>query len=226
MMDFLIKTQRLAASGVSVKELSGPAYPSWNIMLNPKTRHTPHLLSKVFTDILNTFPDLNKLPEQVAVVFIMFLVMRWQVEPTKENYDRIPEWVRPRPEQLFISHPHWLDYIPWYVCPFELSGRILTTLRPLLRVATIQKKPHVEFDNFFVPYTVSLSLNWPYSPETCLTPNPILASQRLEDQNNEPIYALSPTYETHLRELGNWSLGPEFRDTFPEWGNCVRIKEH
>lgn len=114
MMDFLAKTQRLAASGVPLKELAGPAYPNWNTMLNPDSRHSAHLLSKVFTDILHTFPDVDKLPEQIAVVFIMFLVMRWQVEPTKENYDRLPEWMRPRPEQLFISHPHWLDYIPWY----------------------------------------------------------------------------------------------------------------
>jgi Domain of unknown function (DUF3425) len=113
MLDFLIKTQRLAATGVSSKELAGPAFPSWNIMLNPNTSHQPHLLSKVFTDILHTFPDLNKLPEQAAVVFIMFLVMRWQVNPTKENYERMPEWIRPRAEQLFVIHPHWLDYIPW-----------------------------------------------------------------------------------------------------------------
>lgn len=103
---------------------------------------------------------------------------------------------------------------------------ILTLPRPLLRSATIQKKPHVEFENFFVSYTISLSINWPYSNESCLIPNPLLSSQSLGGQGEEPIYSLSPVYEAHMRELGNWSLGPEFRDTFPEWGSCVRIKQH
>jgi hypothetical protein len=116
LLDFLLKTQRLAASGVSSKDLAGPAYPNWNVMVNPNTsRYSPHMLSKVFTDILLTFPDLSDPPVQVAIVFIMFLVMRWQIDPTRENYERIPEWIRPRPEQIFVYHPHWLDYLPWYV---------------------------------------------------------------------------------------------------------------
>jgi hypothetical protein len=36
---------------------------------------------------------------------------------------------------------------------------------------------------------------------------------------------MNPAFETHLRDLGNWSLGTEFRDTFPEWATTVRIKE-
>ena len=113
MLDFLAKTQRLAATGSPPSEISGPPYPNWNSLLNQNSRHPAHMLSKVFTDILHTFPDISTLPEQIAVVFIMFLVMRWQVEPTKDNFDRMPEWIRPRAEQIFISHPHWMDYIPW-----------------------------------------------------------------------------------------------------------------
>jgi hypothetical protein len=95
-------------------------YPNFNALLDRGTSHYSHPLSKVFTDILRTFPDLSNLPEQVAVVYIMFLVMRWCIEPTKANYDRLPEWVRPIPSQLFTEHPAWLDYLPWYV-PTPLS---------------------------------------------------------------------------------------------------------
>jgi hypothetical protein len=205
MLDYLIATQGIIASGSSSpKEQAGPPYPNFNVVLNPNTKHTPHLLSKVFTDILQTFPDLYQLPIQVAVVHMMFLLMRWQVDPTKENYERMPEWFRPRPEQLFCSHPHWMDYIPW----------------PLLRAACIQKKPFVEFDTFFVPFTMSLSLNWPYSPETVLTP----PATSTPAESEEPFYSINPAFEVHLLNLRNWSLGPEFRDTFPEWGNCVQIK--
>jgi hypothetical protein len=113
LLDFLAKNQRLAAEGVPGEELAGPAYPNFNVLLKPAAQHTAHPLSKFFMDIVHTFPDIVGLPEQVAVVYIMFLVMRWQVNPTKENYERLPEWVMPRPSQLFTPHPHWLDYLPW-----------------------------------------------------------------------------------------------------------------
>jgi hypothetical protein len=69
--------------------------------------------SKLFTDIIRTFPDICGLPEQVAVVFTMFLVMRWQIDPTQENYERLPDWMTPRPSQLFVPHPYWVNHLPW-----------------------------------------------------------------------------------------------------------------
>jgi len=82
-------------------------------MMNPGSAAHSHPLSKVFTDILATFPDISTLPEQVAVHYIMFLLMRWQVEPSRGNYERLPEWMTPRPSQLFTPHPAWMDYLPW-----------------------------------------------------------------------------------------------------------------
>jgi hypothetical protein len=46
-----------------------------------------HLLSKLFTNILHTFPDICSIPKQVAIVFIIFLVVRWQINLTPENYN-------------------------------------------------------------------------------------------------------------------------------------------
>ena len=36
---------------------------------------------------------------------------------------------------------------------------------------------------------------------------------------------MNPAFETHLRDLGNWSLGRTFGETFPDWAGTVRIKE-
>jgi hypothetical protein len=113
MLRFLADTQALHAKGQPLSELEGPPYPSYNVLLNPNTIHRPHELSKMLLGVLNTFPDLARLPEQIAVIQMLYLIMRWQIRPTKENYDRLPEWLHPRPAQLFITHPHWLDYIPW-----------------------------------------------------------------------------------------------------------------
>ncbi|KAL2056049.1 hypothetical protein ABVK25_003691 [Lepraria finkii] len=116
LLDFLAERRQQAEKGASTKELIGPAYPSVISLLQPKRSHLSHPLSKVFTDMLGTFPDLSTLPEQVAVLYIMFLIMRWQISPTQETYDRLPDWVTPRPSQIFTPHPAWIDHLPGPEC--------------------------------------------------------------------------------------------------------------
>lgn len=114
LLDFLQDRQHRAAEGVPTKTLVGPAYPNFTPFVYPdRSNIDAHPLSKLFTDVLKTFPDICGLPEQVAIVYLMFLIMRWQIEPTQENYDRLPHWFAPRPSQLFTSHPLWFDHIPW-----------------------------------------------------------------------------------------------------------------
>jgi hypothetical protein len=151
MLDFLRDSQRRLSRSVdisSVAEELGPQEPNYNVLMDPDTRFKPHQLSRLFTDIVRTFPDIQLIPEQVAVVYIMFIFMRWQLHPTKENYDRLPDWIRPVHVQILQPHPHWIDYIPW----------------PKIR--TLAAQDPVDINIFFVPYTTTLSLNWPYPPES------------------------------------------------------------
>ncbi|KAF2138669.1 uncharacterized protein K452DRAFT_276323 [Aplosporella prunicola CBS 121167] len=154
LIDFLGEQHARAAQGVPLKTLVGPAYPNFSYLLNPDREVQSHPLSKVFTDILRTFPDISGLAEKVAVLYIMFLFMRWQIEPTQENYERLPDWITPRPSQLFTPHPVWHDYLPW----------------PRLRDRIIALQPQQAFDNFFIPFTTSLCLNWPYEQRDVLLP--------------------------------------------------------
>jgi hypothetical protein len=113
LLDFLQDRQSRASEGVPMKTLVGPLYPNFTSLVYPERSVESHPLSQLFTDILRTFPDICGKPEQVAIVFIMFLVMRWQIDPTQENYDRLPHWITPRPSQLFVGHPCWFDHLPW-----------------------------------------------------------------------------------------------------------------
>jgi len=113
LLDFLADRQQRAAAGDPIKTLVGPLYPNFTPIKYPERNVVAHPLSKLFTDILRTFPDICGLPEQVAIVYIMFLIMRWQIEPSQENYDRLPDWVTPRASQLFVPHPAWHDHLPW-----------------------------------------------------------------------------------------------------------------
>lgn len=195
LLDFVQSRQREAADGVSRRELVGPAYPSVSSLLNPEK--TGHPLSQVIVDTLSNFPHISALPEQVAVLYMMFLVLRWQVQPTRDNYERMPEWMTPRPSQLFTPHPAWLDFLPW----------------PKMRDKLVSSYQDYPFENWFIPYTSTLSVNWPYEATDCL----LSASESDE-------LAINPVFERHVMRLENWSLGPAFARAYPAMATTVRIK--
>ncbi|PVH77815.1 hypothetical protein DL98DRAFT_261221 [Cadophora sp. DSE1049] len=199
LLDFLHERQQQAAEGVATPKLVGPAYPSVSSLLNPSKAATSHPLSKVFTDILATFPDLSTLPEKVATLYIMFLIMRWQISPTQENYDRLPDWVTPRPSQLFTPHPAWIDHLPFP----KMRDRLVRDYNP---------RDYL-FDNFFIPFTTTMSVNWPYEPTDTL----------LSGVDGEDL-VINPVFERHLRRLENWSLGPAFAKAFPGLQDTYRLK--
>ena len=68
LLDFLGERRQRAIEGMPNRELVGPAYPSVLSLLKPHRSLTSHPLSKMFTDMLSTFPDLATLPEQVGVL--------------------------------------------------------------------------------------------------------------------------------------------------------------
>ncbi|OIW27572.1 hypothetical protein CONLIGDRAFT_619148 [Coniochaeta ligniaria NRRL 30616] len=202
LLDFLQERHQRAAEGLSAQEIIGPRYPSVSSLLNPAVSRFSHPLSKVFTDILQTFPDISALPERVAVLYIMFLIMRWQISPTRENYDRLPEWATPRPSQLFTPHPAWMDHLPFPRMREKLDHR--------------QHNPagdNFPFENFFIPYTTTLCLNWPYEDIDVL----------LQSPDTEELM-VNPVFERHLRRLENWTLGDAFAKAFPGLADTFNLK--
>ncbi|KAK0732627.1 hypothetical protein B0T21DRAFT_452185 [Apiosordaria backusii] len=164
-------------------EVLGPPYPSISSLLNPSV--SSHPLSKVFTDILARFPGLSNLPERVAVLYLMFLLMRWQISPTKQNWDRIPVYFRPGRLQREKAHPAWVDHIPW---PGMREYIIQNYDFDDVMVATRngdddnddddkgngngnggrEKRNGFPFENFFIPFTSTLRVGWGYEDEDCL----------------------------------------------------------
>ncbi|KAJ5284287.1 hypothetical protein N7497_000431 [Penicillium chrysogenum] len=197
LLEFLYSRQREAAQGIPRQKLAGPPYPSVSSLLNPERSVYSHPVSKVFTDILRTFPGISSLPEQVAVLYVMFLLMRWQIYPTQENYQRLPEWLTPRPTQLLHPHPAWMDYAPW----------------PGMRDRIVTNYQDYPFENWFIPYTRDLSVNWPYEDTDCL----------LSASDSDEL-VINPVFERHMRNLSNWSLGPCFAECYPSLADTVRIK--
>ncbi|KAJ5793860.1 hypothetical protein N7457_000459 [Penicillium paradoxum] len=197
LLEFLQGRQRDAAQGIPRQKLAGPPYPSVSSLLNPERSIYSHPVSKVFTDILRKFPDVSTLPEQVGVLYLMFLLMRWQIYPTQENYERLPEWYTPRPTQIFHPHPAWMDYIPW----------------PAMRDRIITSYQNYPFDDWHKPFTNGLSVNWPYEDTDCL----------LSAGDSDEL-VINPVFERHMRNLSNWSLGPSFAEVYPALADTAQIK--
>ncbi|KAK4102598.1 hypothetical protein N658DRAFT_515259 [Parathielavia hyrcaniae] len=199
LLDFLAERRQRAAEGLSQSEIVGPRYPSVSSLLNPAVSAYSHPLSKVFTDILVRFPDLSTLPERVAVLYLMFLLMRWQVAPTEENFLRLPAWFRPVRYQTEREHPAWFDHIPFP----KMREKLVADYDP----------GKFLFDNFFIPFTTTLNLNWPYEDAYVLLASP---------SGDELM--INPVFEQHLAELKNWTLGPAFESAFPQLAGCYNLK--
>ncbi|KAI1799253.1 hypothetical protein F4811DRAFT_114955 [Daldinia bambusicola] len=199
LLEFLQERRQRAAEGVPTPDIVGPKYPSVSSLLNPANSVFSHPLSKVFTDILAAFPGISGLPERVAVLYYMFLVMRWQVSPTQENYDLLPHFALPTPAQLHITHPAWIDHLPFPHMREKLAKEYNPT--------------DFLFDNFFIPFTTTISLNWPYEPTDTLLQSP---------DGNELL--INPVFERHLRRFENWTLGEPFDTAFPLLRGTYNLK--
>ncbi|PHH89268.1 hypothetical protein CDD83_6366 [Cordyceps sp. RAO-2017] len=198
LLDFLAERRQRAAEGLPGHEVVGPPYPSVSSLLCPGNSAYSHPLSKVFTDILATFPDISALPERVAVLYVMFLFARWQVSPTRDSFDRLPAWMRPCAAQVELPHPAWIDHVPFP----RMRDRLVRDYDP----------GRYLFANFFVPFTTTLRLGWPYGGADTLL---------LVADSDELV--INPVFERHLRNLDNWSLGQPFVRAFPALADTCNV---
>ncbi|KAL9632325.1 MAG: hypothetical protein Q9164_005390 [Protoblastenia rupestris] len=68
LLDFLADRRQQALDGATSQTLVGPSYPSFLSLISPQRKQYSHPLSKIFTDMMGTFPDISTLPEQVAIL--------------------------------------------------------------------------------------------------------------------------------------------------------------
>ncbi len=191
LLAFLHERRQRAAAGEPMQIVLGPSYPSVSSLLNPATNAYVHPMTKVFTDILAAFPGVFRLPERVAILYYMFLNMRLSIDPSRETYNRLPWWARPTASQLSTPHPAWVDHVPF----------------PRMREKLAREHNSSEylFDNFFIPFTSTISVNWPYEPEDAFYQMP-----------NGGELLINPVFERHLRRIENWTLGENFDKVYPQ----------
>jgi hypothetical protein len=130
-----------------------------------------------------------------------------------------------------------------------LISTFLFNFRPGLRDHLVRPESNLSFDNVFPHYAATLSVNWPYKPQDCLlpvtpeayetlsrilaslpdpaAPSPAGALQNLivshPDHQPQELWRLNPVFETHIRDLANWSVGSTFGDALPSLAEFVNV---
>jgi len=197
------------ASGVPLSQVVGPDKPSLISMVHPeaepKRGAITDSLTPLLLNILSKFPDIDRDPERLAVLYGMYYLARWFVCPCTPCLEDCPVWARPLPEAVENQHPVWIDYLPWP-----------NMRRKLYLARTPGTRPH--FEDFFVTFTSTMSVNWPYPQSSCLNITPSRTPGDL------PSIELSRAFIDHVSQLDNWSIGPAFASAFPELvDDSVRI---
>lgn len=160
----------------------------------------PDALSSYMTKLVMWFDGLTGLPERVAVCTIMYGVLRWQTYPTPENYQLMPEWMRPCPSQLNIYHPAWFDHLPWP----EMRDRMVRGQHDHYRFSKL----------WFESFTEGLSVNWPFSESTCLA-----------NTGKDGQAEISPVFLEHIFRLESWTMASRFFNNFPELRGTAPCKD-
>jgi hypothetical protein len=173
--------------GGNVLEFQKRPFPSIHSLLNPEdvveTENSP-VTSSIVTNIIQVM-TVPTLPEQIAILYFMGSVIRWLISPTEANYSSMPEWLRPTPTQLSTPHPVWLDLFVWPKVRDSMCG---------------SQKYHDMNAAMSDVCNASLSVNWPYQ----------LSDMLMQINRQGSAIVLTPSFERHIRDVNNWSLGPQF----------------
>lgn len=192
--DFVKQQRSKLANGAPLSQVIGPDQPSLLIFVDPEAekRSISDPITVVLNDILSKFPDIAAIPERIAVLYGMYHTARWLIHPCESTYQRLPEYAYPITESLEHKHATFHDYIPWQFARKQLALGVI----------------EVQFEDFFVPFTRTLSINWPFGDAACL--------DTTATSEGSVEVTLNPTFESHLRNLENWSLGKDFANNFPQ----------
>jgi len=219
LLDFIDERRQRAHDGIPMELVVGPPHPSVRSLLNPTVARYSHPLSRVLTDVLKAFPDLSGLPERVATLYTMFSLLRWQIDPTPENFERVPEYMLPCGSQLTVPHPAWIDHVPFpHLRQRIIAEGVALTERHRDGGGVVEPGTFIErypLDDFFVPYTQTVCVNWPYADTDCLLQSPL----------SEDVL-INPVFMSHIKNRDIWTLGERFRAAMPDFDASYNLRRN
>jgi hypothetical protein len=158
-----------------------PAFPSIQSLLNPTYNAIKARVSRNIVDSIIGVVTTSSMPERIGFLYIIYGIVRWQMNPTEATYYSLPEWMRPSEAQLYCPHPPWIDVFVWP------KGR---------EQLCLETRYHHKHPDIVRICNRAMSCNWPYRD-----------SDMLLQVGDETI--LNPVFERHIRDLSNWTITEE-----------------
>jgi len=210
---------------IQTQQISNLALPTWS-MLPVNTRPDPGSLRYVVPFILEeatsmirqgtmvdfvieTHPNIAALFDEeefkrsgntftcFASMYLFWYLIRWMISPSEETYKAMPEWLRPTPNQLFMPHINFVDFVAW----------------PAFRELVVQIPTMQERMEWLMDMSQTLHCDWSFPTEEALS----------RDEETGLLDLCSVAKET-MRDLSNWSVAPSFRGYVSNADTYVRIR--
>ncbi|KAF1947208.1 hypothetical protein EJ02DRAFT_417803 [Clathrospora elynae] len=128
--------------------------------------------------------------ERLAVAYKSFKLLKYYLNPTKEELNKVPEWLRPSVLQSSIIHPIALNFFAWP----SLRSRLLSNHSSIFQTS-----------NLLTCYSRYLRFDWPFAFEDAF----------IMDQATGG-HVPSPVLEKYHGDLRRWGVGERFYEEFPE----------
>lgn len=134
-------------------------------------------------------PHLPKM-DRLATAYKNYKLLKYYLNATKEELQKVPEWLRPSVSQTSTRHPVAVDFFAW----------------PTLRNRLVQNhKTIFQTSDLSTSYSRYLRFDWPFSFEDAF----------FHDSSTD-TYVPSPLFEHYHGELKYWTVDPRFYEKFPE----------
>ncbi|EXJ68623.1 uncharacterized protein A1O5_08417 [Cladophialophora psammophila CBS 110553] len=137
--------------------------------------------------------------QRMALMYVCQTLIQYRENPTKENLERVPVFLRPRPSQEKVQHPAVIDFLIW----------------PGLRDRLVfEHKKYTSTGDFSAAFVENFNFYWPYSDRDIFAYNPV--------QNR---YEVSKIFLEYAYNFKNWTMRPGFFKKFPEMQHDIAAFE-
>lgn len=182
----IINTQRVAATNSLCFSKSPSRTPNLESFVYPEIHARKDPISSSVAHVLAS-TAMKRFPERIASLYMIYKALQWQIKPTLDTYEGMPDWFSPRASQLVCPHPSWVSQIKF----------------PRLRDKVINNQPLYANERFLAAYTASLCVNWPFR------------DVGIFEFDNGKV-RITDVFESHVLKLENWSLTEPFTLLYPE----------
>ncbi|KAM0207699.1 hypothetical protein ACHAPQ_006589 [Fusarium lateritium] len=195
--DTLQKARQMVAEGANPDDLTG-TFPSVAALFDKNEYENAPMISKWAVQFIYSARRQDYAFTSMAAVWVVWIVMRWQINPTPETYAEMPDWIRPTELQVFVPHIDMLDCISW---PFF---RDYIIQRPEMQHGELQ---------WLAACTSGVQAYWRGTIEEALCVDETTGRRRF-----------TPEAEEAVRDLKNWSLASSYRVFMPGIDGNIPIR--